>query len=142
MAAIAACSLALLAAQAPNGSSSAPPQTAAPPSVISVQTDLILVRVVARDTHGNAVTGLGQSDFQLFDNGKPQAISFFSAENGAGQPATAATPATTPAGAPSANPSTSEAGQRHTALFFDDYHLQFEDLARTRLAAHGFVTKA
>jgi VWFA-related protein len=142
MAAIAACSLALLAAQAPNGSSSAPPQTAAPPSVISVQTDLILVRVVARDTHGNAVTGLGQSDFQLFDNGKPQAISFFSAENGAGQPATAATPATTPAGAPSANPSTSEAGQRHTALFFDDYHLQFEDLAQTRQAAQGFVTKA
>jgi VWFA-related protein len=142
VAVITAFSLALLVAQAPNSVPPPPPQTEVPPSVISVQTDLILVRVVVRDTHGNAVTGLDQSDFQLFDNGKPQTIAYFAAENSAAPPVPAGTPATQPAGAPSADPSTSEAGQRYTALFFDDYHLQFEDLARTRLAAQGFVTKA
>ena len=141
MAAIASCSLALLAAQAPNSASPtpAPAQTAAPPSVISVQTNLVLVRVVVRDGHGNAVAGLGQSDFQLFDDGKPQAIAFFSAESAAGQ--AAETPGTAQAGAPVNSPSAGS-GQRYTALFFDDYHMRIEDLDQTRKAAQGFITKA
>jgi len=139
VAALAACSLALLAAQAPNSSSPAPTQ-AASPSVISVQTNLVLVRVVVRDGHGNAVTGLSQTDFQLFDNGKPQTIAYFSTENAAAPPAPAPTLSTQQAGAPSANSPTST--QRYTALFFDDYHLQIQSLDQTRKAAQAFVTKA
>ncbi|MGB6432118.1 MAG: VWA domain-containing protein [Candidatus Acidiferrales bacterium] len=147
MAAIAACSLALLAAQVPNRAAPAPSQTAAPPSVISVETNLVLVRVVVRDAQGNAVTGLRQSDFQLYDNGKPQTIAYFSAENasnGATQPATAGTSATTPTGAQPASASAPAptSRQRATGLFFDDYHMQFEDLAQTRQAAQGFIGKA
>ena len=139
VAALAACSLALLAAQAPNSSSPAPTQ-AASPSVISVQTNLVLVRVVVRDGHGNAVTGLSQTDFQLFDNGKPQTIAYFSIENAAATPTAAGAPTTQQAGAPSANSPTST--QRYTALFFDDYHLQIQSLDQTRKAAQAFVTKA
>jgi VWFA-related protein len=138
MAAIAAFSLALLAAQAPSSSSPTPPQ-AAPPIAISVQTNLVLVRVVVRDGHGNAVAGLGQSDFQLFDDGKPQAIAFFSAESAAGQ--AAETPATAQPGAP-ANPPSPASAQHYAALFFDDYHMQIQDLDQTRKAARGFITKA
>ncbi|MGB6432119.1 MAG: VWA domain-containing protein [Candidatus Acidiferrales bacterium] len=145
MAAIAACSLALLAAQAPNSSSPAASQAAAPPSVISVQSNLVLVRVVVRDAHGNAVSGLAQNDFQLFDNGKPQAIAYFSAENaanGAVQPAPAETPAAAPTGAQPATAPAPGSSQHYTALFFDDYHLQFAELARTRDAAQRFLVKA
>jgi VWFA-related protein len=131
VAALAACSLALLAAQAPNSSPPAPAQ-ATPSSAISVQTNLVLVRVVVRDGRGNAVADLGQSDFQLFDNGKPQAISYFSVENGAAQSAAGGTSA---ANSPSSN-------QRYTALFFDDYHWEIQSLNQTRKAAQGFVTKA
>ena len=40
---------------------------------IRVSTRLIEVNVVAHDSHG-AVSGLKESDFKLFDNGKPQRI--------------------------------------------------------------------
>jgi VWFA-related protein len=142
MAGFAVCSLALLAAQAPNSPSPPPPQTETPPAVISVQTNLILLRVVVRDTRGIAVTGLDQSDFQVFDNGKPQAISFFSAENGPAQPVSGGTPAASPAGAPLASPPAPGSSQRYTALFFDDFHLQTDDLSRTLKPAQAFIAKA
>jgi VWFA-related protein len=109
--------------------------------VISVQTNLVLLRVVVRDAHGDAVTGLQQSDFQLFDNGKPQAIAYFSAGSGAGEPAAAGTPVTAQPVSPPASPPSPPSGPRYTALFFDDYHLQFEDLAQTRLAAQRYLAK-
>jgi VWFA-related protein len=140
MSVFAACSIVLAAAQAPNSSPSAQPQAEAPSAVISVQTNLVLVRVVVRDGHGNAVAGLSQSDFQLFDNGKPQTLEYFSAEGVAAQPPAAGTPATQQSGAPSANPPPST--QRLTALFFDDYHMQIQDLDQTRKAARAFVAKA
>jgi VWFA-related protein len=142
IAALAACSLALLAAQAPNSASPAPPQSAAPPAVISVQSNLVLVRVVVRDNHGNAVTGLAQSDFQMFDNGKPQEIAYFAAENAAAPATPAAMSSAASTTALPGTPPTPGSSQRFTALFFDDLHLQFEDLARTRTAARDFVTKA
>ncbi|MGO9640287.1 MAG: VWA domain-containing protein [Candidatus Acidiferrales bacterium] len=141
VAVLAACSLAPLAAQAPSTTPPPPPQ-GEPPAVIRVQTNVVLVRVVVRDGHGNAVTGLVQADFQVFDNDKPQTIAYFSAENAAGQPAAAGTPATGQTGPPPTNPPSPESGQRYTALFFDDYHLQFEDLYRARNAAQGSLTKA
>ncbi|MGB6198633.1 MAG: VWA domain-containing protein [Candidatus Acidiferrales bacterium] len=139
VAALTAFSFALLAAQAPNSSSTARPQTETAPGVISVQTNLVLVRVVVRDRHGNTVPNLAQSDFQLFDDGKPQTIAYFSAEGGAPQPAPVS--ATEQPAAPSANPASPPSSQRYTALFFDDYHLQYQDLNQTRKAAQGFVTK-
>ena len=140
--ALAACSLVLLAAQVPDVSSPTPPQATAPPSVIRVQTNLVLVRVVVRDSHGNAVTGLSQSDFQILDNGKPQTISFFSADGAAAQPAPAGAPSVEQAAAPATSSSASSSDLRYTALFFDDYHLQSGELAQARRAAQGFLSKA
>jgi VWFA-related protein len=98
----------------------------------------VLVRVVVRDNHGNVVSRLSQSDFQLFDNGKQQEIAYFSAENAATRPAAAETIATEKSGAPPAP----ESDRHYTALFFDDYHLQRGDYIRTRKAAQGFLRKA
>src|SRR6516162_3370317 len=50
---------------------------------MEVQRNLVIVRVVVRDQKGNAVGTLGQDDFRLFDNGKPQTILHFSVESNA-----------------------------------------------------------
>src|SRR5262249_19547987 len=53
------------------------------PLVFKSKTNLIMVPVVVRDKKGNAIASLHQEDFQLFDNGKRQVISSFSAETSA-----------------------------------------------------------
>ncbi len=45
-----------------------------------VRVNLVLVRVVVRDSTGKVVTNLKKEDFQLSDNRKPQVISTFSTE--------------------------------------------------------------
>jgi VWFA-related protein len=65
-------------------------------------TRLTLVPVVVRDRDGRPVTGLNQDSFQLFDNGKPQAITSFSVEQGA---------------------ATAQSPDHFTAYFFDDLSL-------------------
>ncbi len=54
-----------------------------PPSAnaIHVQTNVVQVPVVVRDSQGKAVAGLKQSDFQLFDDGHPVKIASFAVEN-------------------------------------------------------------
>lgn len=123
---------AVLEAQGPAGES--PPALISPqppPVVIRAQTNLVLVRVVVRDGHGNPVGGLSRSDFQLLDDGKPQTITYFSAESG--QPVSPPERATGTGGALEPAPALGST-KRYTALFFDDYHLQFADLRRVRKA--------
>ncbi len=47
--------------------------------VIRVETRLIEVNVVARDSHGHPVEGLTKDDFRLYDNGKRVPLDVFSA---------------------------------------------------------------
>ena len=49
-------------------------------TTFKVNVKLVTVRVVVRDAQGHAVGNLHKEDFELFDNGKPQAISHFSVE--------------------------------------------------------------
>jgi VWFA-related protein len=91
-----------------------------------VKVNLVEVRVVARDTQGNAVGNLRQEDFQLTDNGKPQVITKFSMEPGA-KPA--------PKGASSGTDLDDAAPGlplHYVAFLFDDIHLKFADLPPMR----------
>lgn len=146
MAVIAACSIALLAAQAPNNLPAAPTQKISPLPVASVPANFVLERVVVRDAHDNAITNLRQTDFQVFDNGTPQTIAYFSAPVAPAQAQSAEVPTVAQtidqALAPLAESSLPNAGPRYTALFFDDYHLQISDLDQTRQAAQQYSTKA
>jgi len=111
-----------------------------PSFTIRAQRNEVLVRVVVRDANGKAVGGLGKEDFHLFDNGKPQSITGFRAENynaaravqpeGAG--VTGAKPVETPEAAP-------VLPQRYFAFYFDDLVVTFEDMARTRAAAERYL---
>ncbi len=49
-------------------------------ATFKVRVNLVLVRVVVRDDKGKVVPNLRREDFQLFDNRKPQAITYFSTE--------------------------------------------------------------
>jgi hypothetical protein len=45
-----------------------------------VRVNLVQVRVVVRDEHGNVVPDLHREDFQIFDNRKPQLLSTFNVD--------------------------------------------------------------
>ena len=102
----------------------------------------VLVRVVVRDPKGQAVAGLRKEDFRIYDNRKPQVITHFALEtSAAAAKATRSSAAvTTLPGAALAPPVTIILPRRFMALFFDDIHTEFADLARTRDAADHYVT--
>jgi hypothetical protein len=62
------------------------PQSA---NAIRVQTTVVQVPVVVRDSHGKAIAGLKKSDFQLFDDGHPVEIASFTVENSSAAPLSA-----------------------------------------------------
>jgi VWFA-related protein len=109
------------------------------PTTFKVRVNLVLVRVVVRDAHGQVVPNLRREDFQLFDNRKPQAITYFSAETPESQalkPATSV-PSNDEAGA---TPQELESAakklpQRFVAVMFDDLHMSMQDTGVVRTAA-------
>jgi VWFA-related protein len=101
-----------------------------------VRVNLVLVRVVVRDSNGKVIPNLKKEDFELRDNRKPQTISTFSVET----PASLASPHkldTDSTAAPSepAAVKAPELPQRFVALLFDDLHLSTNDTLLLRKAA-------
>ena len=118
-----------------------------PDFALHVQRSEVVVRVVVRDASGKPVSNLQQADFRVLDNKKPQVITHFALEAqeaGAGpEVSTTSYAAATPASG-EANGETVTAPKivlptRFLALYFDDIHLAFEDLARTRDAANQYL---
>ena len=106
---------------------------------IQSKTNVVVVRVVVRDAKRKPVDGLTQSDFQLFDNGKPQTIAQFAAEHPAASAEKAPAPATERPAQPSELQSTFAAPERFVALYIDDARARSEDLARIRDAGLRFL---
>jgi VWFA-related protein len=103
-----------------------------------VRVNVVTVPVVVRDKKGNAVAHLTKGDFEIADNGKRQVISNFAEEWTAGnvrmedRPRKEAGPVQTEnftGGASKPVP------DRYMAYVFDDIHLPFADLSKTRSAA-------
>ncbi|HXJ96747.1 MAG TPA: VWA domain-containing protein [Terriglobia bacterium] len=112
---------------------------------LHVQHNEVLVRIVVRDSKGRAVANLQKDDFRIFDNRKPQVIEHFALETGgplpgAMSPTTSAGSGTTAVG--SASAPAIVLPRRFMALFFDDIHTEFADLARTRDAADHYLASA
>jgi VWFA-related protein len=104
--------------------------SAAPKNPYTLQSnvDVVLVPVVVRDREGRLVGDLTERDFQVFDNNKRQLISGFMLASVAPQPATQKT-----VDGKGQMPTTSP---RHfVILLFDDLHVTFSDLARSKEAA-------
>ncbi len=98
-------------------------------TTFKVSVNLVVVRVIVRDSKGFAVGTLKKEDFQLFDNGKPQTIARFAVEQSANA---------LPPGGTRGKDGTSakaQAPERYVAYLFDDVHLQASDVIQTRNAA-------
>ncbi|HEY2461245.1 MAG TPA: VWA domain-containing protein [Candidatus Acidoferrum sp.] len=109
---------------------------------LKVRVNLVLVRVVARDSKGTVITNLEKKDFRLFDNRKEQVISSFSVEKREPD-IPRVTTVSSAASVSSATAVGSEPGtirpatapampQRFVALVFDDTNLKFGDVAFVR----------
>lgn len=126
--------------QDPASSSEISSQDSTPSFRIQVERNLVQVRVVVRDANGRPVGNLTKDDFRLTDNGKPQFISHFAVETPA---SSARAVAPSPSGQ---DPDLEQENRpvalpdRYIALFFDDIHIEFADLARTREAAEKYLS--
>jgi VWFA-related protein len=113
------------------------------PATFKVRVNLVLVRVVVRDSKGKVVSNLKKEDFQLYDNRKVQTISSFSVETP--DTRTASAVAST-AGAGSSSSADAAGGkavvlpQRFVSMVFDDVHLSIEDATFVRDSATRFFS--
>ncbi|PYV12051.1 MAG: hypothetical protein DMG23_02395 [Acidobacteria bacterium] len=112
---------------------------------LRVERNLVPVRVIVRDSKGQIVRNLDKDDFRIFDSGKLQTITYFSVEVPSSKSSMpAASGATEPANE-QALPETARPAstpQRYLGLYFDDVHMKFEDVARTRDAADRYLVSS
>src|SRR5437016_8415731 len=112
------------------------------PTTFKVRVNLVLVRVVVRDSQGKVVSNLKKENFQLYDNRKLQSISSFSIETPETRTASAVASTTT---AQDSSSSADAAGgkavvlpQRFVSMVFDDVHLSMSDAVFVRDSATRF----
>src|SRR6266446_1361378 len=111
------------------------------PATFKVRVNLVLVRVVVRDSKGKIVPNLKKEDFHLFDNKKPQTISSFTVETPEARTASALASATAEASSSSADAAGGKAvvlPQRFVSMVFDDVHLSMSDAVFVRDSATRF----
>lgn len=106
----------------------------------SSRVNLVPITVVVRDLKGHAVGNLTKDDFRVLDNGRPQVITRFAVERPAapialGQAETDPDKPAPDASKPEAPPATTVIANRFLIYLFDDVHLGFDDLARSRDSA-------
>ena len=126
----------------PPAASNAPEMaTKEAPAIFKTRVNLVMVPVVVRDAKGNTLGTYTKENFQLFDKGKPQEITRFSVEKAGDQAAKAAKTVDaipTGEGEPAPPPDIPE---RFITYLFDDTHLEFGDLVRSREAASRQLAK-
>jgi VWFA-related protein len=118
-------------------------------ATIRVNTEIVLVNVVARDKRGNLIRDLKREDFTVYEDGQKQQLSSFDFEN-VDELALAVQPGTTVTGSAgsllgakpnaAASPSAIDARDRRLVLmFFDVSAMQPDDIDRAVDAAKKYV---
>jgi VWFA-related protein len=127
-----------------------PPQNVAPGSnektsvrnqsagTLRVATNLVVLRVVVRDTQGKPVEGLQKTDFKLFDQGKEQTITRFEAQSSV-ELATSSALISTLERTETAMSLPAFPG-KFLALYFDDLNTSEVELAYGREAADHYLS--
>ena len=109
-------------------------------STFQLHVNLVQVRVVVRDHSGKPVENLHREDFEIYDQGKLQAITSFDVDTPESRHERAAAALKTQASAaPSPEDAKVSIPERFVALTFDDVHLADDDAARVRVAASKFL---
>jgi VWFA-related protein len=107
-------------------------------TTFKLRVNLVQVHVVVRDAKGTPISNLQREDFQIFDQGKPQAITAFSVETRASRKEKAEAAAKSQA-TEGESDSKTVLPDRFVALEFDDIHLTTEDAVYSRRAAEQFL---
>jgi VWFA-related protein len=107
-------------------------------NAIRVKSTMVPVPVVVRDSHGNVVTGLKKEDFQVFDEGKQQNVTYFDVEL-AHPPAPPLIVDGKLPEKPAAPPPLPK--PRYIGMYFDDKNMTAANLYYVRNAAASFVRK-
>jgi VWFA-related protein len=116
-------------------------QETQPTFKLQVERNLVLVRVIVRDSKGRPVGDLHKEDFRVWDSGKAQVITHFAVESPSLQPGKReASPAEeTDTEAMPESVLAASAPQNYLGLYFDDVQMTFEDIARVRDAADRYL---
>lgn len=105
---------------------------------IRVQTELVEIGAVVRDSNGKVVGGFKKEDFQVLDNGKPQRLTYFDEEKVAATPASSAEAAAHADGVVATD---ATIVPRYVAIFFDDVDSPAADLTSARNAVADYIAK-
>jgi len=109
-------------------------------TTFKLRVNLVQVKVVVRNEKGDLVRDLKREDFQLFDQGKLQAVSTFDVETPETRKARTEAAAKTQQGADAEAPQQTMAlPERFVALVFDDIHLKVEDATFVRSSARKLI---
>ncbi|MGH9774673.1 MAG: VWA domain-containing protein [Candidatus Acidiferrales bacterium] len=135
-----------LCAQTTTAAPPQPPELSAhdtnPSFRLRARREMVLLGVVVRDAQGHTVPGLRREDFSLTDNGKREAIGYFSVEFPA-RPAAGEKDSAKGSAAPaSETPVVSKLPERYVGLYFDDVHTSVSDLVSSRDAADKYLKTA
>ena len=106
------------------------------PPTFRADTHLVQVTVVVQDGRSNAVTDLAASDFRVFEDGKEQAISLFSADSG---PAANITPNGAPGAAVVSNQVPTTGGV--TVILFDRLNTAWSDQGQAKQNIIKFLSQ-
>jgi VWFA-related protein len=105
---------------------------------IRVQSTVVDMNVVVRDSNGKLVTELKKEDFEIYDQGKKQIVSSFKTE--LAHPPPMKIPEHVEVQTPVAIPPP-PVPPRFLAMYFDDQNMSTADLVYARKAAESFVQK-
>jgi VWFA-related protein len=119
-------------------------QETQPTFKLQVERNVVLVRVIVRDSRGRPVGDLKKEDFRLWDSGKAQVITHFAVESPSLLPGKSetSTPEETDTEALPESVLAPSAPQNYLGLYFDDVQMPFEDIARVRDAANRYLASS
>lgn len=120
------------------GQSTAQTSHAEKDQTIKLSSELLEVRAVVTDRQGKLVDGLKKQDFEVLENNRPQAISFFSIARVAGKDDTATTNDVVVKPGPVSPP---DSPSRTIALFADTLHLSTSSLLSMKQALRRYVNE-
>ncbi|MCX6539945.1 MAG: VWA domain-containing protein [Acidobacteria bacterium] len=102
--------------------------------------NVVRVDIIVTDRQGNAVTDLTQSDFEVLEDGKPQAIDLFRLINSNGVPEPGAEPARPIHSMYDEEAEAARDDVRLFVIFLDDYHVRLQNSIRIRDTLVQFLT--
>ena len=118
-----------------------PPADAQQPSVPVFRTGINFIRVdvIVTDDDGNHVTDLEASDFEVFEDDEPQSLESFQLVEISAVPAPGAEPPREVHNRYDEEREAARADTRVFVIFFDDYHVRYENGIRAGLAIAEFL---